>query len=93
MLSVLASADAVERRIERFGDRLSVGAVNGPSSVLVSGDADAVDEFQAECEAEQLRVRRFAVDGGMWRRSWRRRWRVSRRVPARYRSIRRSPAA
>ncbi|MGW6445275.1 SDR family NAD(P)-dependent oxidoreductase [Lentzea sp. NPDC055074] len=41
-----------------IGDRLSVAAVNGPSSVVVSGDVDALDELVASCEA----ARRVPVD-------------------------------
>ncbi|MYU20174.1 acyltransferase domain-containing protein, partial [Streptomyces sp. SID8361] len=37
-------------------------AVNGPSAVVVSGDADALDELLAACEAEGIRGRRIPVD-------------------------------
>ncbi|MBI0384024.1 acyltransferase domain-containing protein, partial [Streptomyces albiflaviniger] len=45
-----------------WGERLSVAAVNGPSAVVVSGDADALDELLAACEAEEIRARRVPVD-------------------------------
>ncbi|MYU19560.1 acyltransferase domain-containing protein, partial [Streptomyces sp. SID8361] len=37
-------------------------AVNGPSAVVVSGDADALDELLAVCEGEGVRARRVPVD-------------------------------
>ncbi|WP_037873712.1 acyltransferase domain-containing protein, partial [Streptomyces sp. NRRL S-37] len=46
----------------RWEGRVSVAAVNGPSSVVVSGDADALDELLVECEARGVRARRVAVD-------------------------------
>ncbi len=58
MASVLASPDDVLARIARFGDRLSLAVVNGPSTCVVSGAVDAIDEFVAECGAGGIRARR-----------------------------------
>ncbi|TDP92869.1 type I polyketide synthase [Labedaea rhizosphaerae] len=46
----------------RLGDRVSVAAVNGPSSVVVAGDADALDALLAECAADGVRAKRIPVD-------------------------------
>ncbi|WP_256177710.1 type I polyketide synthase [Kitasatospora aureofaciens] len=62
MLSVSRSAAVVEERIARFGDRLSLAAVNGPSAVVVSGEPDALEELKTEFEAEGVRARMVAVD-------------------------------
>ncbi|WP_079432439.1 type I polyketide synthase [Streptomyces katrae] len=63
MVSVsLPAADAAERIAAVFGDRLAVAAVNGPSSTVVSGDADACAELVALLEAEGVRARRVAVE-------------------------------
>ncbi|WP_158714351.1 acyltransferase domain-containing protein, partial [Kitasatospora aureofaciens] len=62
MVSVgLSAADAGDR-IAPYGGRLAVAAVNGPSSTVVSGDADACAELVAVLEAEGVRVRRVAVE-------------------------------
>ncbi|GGR38061.1 acyl transferase domain-containing protein/thioesterase domain-containing protein [Streptomyces netropsis] len=42
--------------------RLAVAAVNGPSSVVVSGDPEALDELLAVAEGEGVRAVRVAVD-------------------------------
>ncbi|MGN5637655.1 acyltransferase domain-containing protein, partial [Streptomyces sp. AC154] len=42
--------------------RLSVAAVNGPSSTVVSGDADAIREIVAAYVAEGVRARQVPVD-------------------------------
>ncbi|KIQ66427.1 polyketide synthase [Kitasatospora griseola] len=47
---------------ERISDRLSVAAVNGPSSTVVSGDADAVAEFVDALVEEGVRARLIEVD-------------------------------
>ncbi len=62
MMSVTLSAAAVEERLPRWGDRLSLAAVNGPSSSVVSGEPEALQELKAELEAEGVRARIVAVD-------------------------------
>jgi len=55
MLAVQASEDEITALLD---DRVSVAAVNGPSSVVVSGRADAIDELAGSCgfKVRQLRV-------------------------------------
>ncbi|WP_431947917.1 SDR family NAD(P)-dependent oxidoreductase [Micromonospora marina] len=62
MASVALPADTVRDRIARFGERISVAAVNGPAAVVVSGEPEAVEELLAELAGEQARVRRITVD-------------------------------
>ncbi|WP_413811969.1 SDR family NAD(P)-dependent oxidoreductase [Streptomyces sp. OE57] len=62
MVSVSLPVAEVRERLGRWGERLSVAAVNGPSAVVVSGDADALDELLAVCEREAIRARRVPVD-------------------------------
>ncbi|GAB1639956.1 type I polyketide synthase [Krasilnikovia sp. MM14-A1259] len=59
MMSVAASAATVEPRL---GGRVALAAVNGPASVVVSGEPDALQELQAAFEAEGVRARMVAVD-------------------------------
>nr|WP_284346978.1 type I polyketide synthase [Frankia sp. Cppng1_Ct_nod] len=44
-------------RLARWGDRLSIGGVNGPRLVTVAGDAVALDELVAELTADGVRAR------------------------------------
>ncbi len=63
MASVALTAAEVAERIEqRWPERLSVAVVNGPGSVVVSGDTDALDELVAAYQAEDVRARRIRVD-------------------------------
>ncbi len=59
MVSVPLPLEQVE---ELLGDRVDIAAVNGPSSVVVAGDADALDELMAHCEGADIRARRIPVD-------------------------------
>ncbi|MEU8814274.1 type I polyketide synthase [Actinoplanes sp. NPDC048796] len=62
MASVALPAEEVTARLEPYGGRLCVAAYNGPAAVVVAGDADALDDLIAVMTAEQVRVRRIAVD-------------------------------
>ncbi|MFJ7995813.1 SDR family NAD(P)-dependent oxidoreductase [Streptomyces sp. NPDC096310] len=49
-----------EKRIARWGGRLTVAAVNGPSAVVIAGDTEALDELLALCGTESVRAREIA---------------------------------
>ncbi|MFJ1709886.1 beta-ketoacyl synthase N-terminal-like domain-containing protein, partial [Kitasatospora sp. NPDC088346] len=63
MVSVALPVESVRERLAVWGEeRISVAAVNGPSSVVVSGEPVALDELLASCEADGVRARRIPVD-------------------------------
>jgi acyl transferase domain-containing protein/acyl carrier protein len=62
MMSVAAPVERVTELLRPWGEKLSVAAVNGPSSVVVSGDADALDELLATCKEQEVRARKVSVD-------------------------------
>ncbi|MCP2256097.1 Acyl transferase domain-containing protein [Prauserella aidingensis] len=62
MLSIALPEDAVRERIAEYGDRVSIGAVNGPRSVVVSGELDVLDELIATCAAEGVWTKRVPID-------------------------------
>ncbi|GAA3588540.1 hypothetical protein GCM10022222_86260 [Amycolatopsis ultiminotia] len=56
------SEDEVVARLERWGGRVEVAVVNGPSSVVVAGDVEALDEALDVLDDQGVRIRRVAVD-------------------------------
>ncbi|GLB81276.1 type I polyketide synthase [Mycobacterium kiyosense] len=62
MASLAVGPRAAEQLAARWGDRLSIAAVNGVSAVAVSGDVAAVDELLRYCDADGVRARRIDVD-------------------------------
>ncbi|WP_189240961.1 type I polyketide synthase, partial [Planomonospora parontospora] len=62
MVSVPQPVERVRELLAPWGERLSVAAVNGPSSTVVSGETDAVEELLARCAADDVRARRIPVD-------------------------------
>jgi polyene macrolide polyketide synthase len=59
MMSVALPREAVT---ERLLDGVEIAAVNGPASVVVAGDPDALERLALTCEADGIRVRKLAVD-------------------------------
>ncbi len=62
MVSVALGASAAEDLVGRWPGRLAVAAHNGPESVVLSGDSDAIDEVLAATASEGVWSRRVAVD-------------------------------
>ena len=62
MVSVSLSQGELAGCLVRWGERLSLAAVNGPRSMVVSGESDALSELLAWCEVEGVRARRIPVD-------------------------------
>jgi acyl transferase domain-containing protein/acyl carrier protein len=57
MASLALGHDEMAERLERFEGRVVIAAVNGPSSVVVSGESQAVEELVEECRSQKVRVR------------------------------------
>ncbi|MFJ3162604.1 type I polyketide synthase [Streptomyces kanasensis] len=62
MASVTASPERLLPLLAEWDGLISVAAVNGPSSVTLSGDPDALDGLLARCAAEGVWARRIPVD-------------------------------
>ncbi|MFD9460102.1 SDR family NAD(P)-dependent oxidoreductase [Streptomyces sp. NPDC060027] len=62
MASLALGREAAEALLSRWEGRLGIAVVNGPGSVVVSGDSAAMAELIAEHQDSDVRVRRLAVD-------------------------------
>ncbi|MER6032199.1 type I polyketide synthase [Streptomyces sp. NPDC001851] len=62
MVSLALSAEQVAERIAGWDGRIEIAALNGPTSVVVAGEPQALDELIAACEADEVRARRIPVD-------------------------------
>ncbi len=62
MAGVRMSADEARRRIEPWQGLLEVAAVNGPRSVVISGDREAMDGFRAAPAEDGVDVRPLRID-------------------------------
>jgi pimaricinolide synthase PimS1 len=62
MLSVSLSAAELSGRLAPFGERLSVAAINGPASLVLSGEPEALAELQGALEKDGIRTKSIAVD-------------------------------
>ncbi|HSR24748.1 MAG TPA: type I polyketide synthase, partial [Candidatus Eisenbacteria bacterium] len=62
MASVPLPADQVAERLAAWPGRLTVAAINGPATTVVSGTVEAIDELVAACAADDLQAKRIPVD-------------------------------
>ncbi|MGW6295768.1 type I polyketide synthase, partial [Streptomyces sp. NPDC055058] len=62
MVSLALAADDTRRFVARWGDRVTVAALNGPRSTVVSADIDTVTEILATAGRENVRARRVGID-------------------------------
>src|SRR5262249_34000794 len=63
MVSLAASASEANRLLEPFGGRVSLAAVNGPSSVVVACDRESAGALLARCAAQEVRAREIPATG------------------------------
>ncbi|GGR76025.1 type I polyketide synthase [Streptomyces eurythermus] len=62
LVSVPLPLAEVEQRIARYGEELSVAAVNGPRAVVVAGSAAALERLLADLAADGIGARRVPID-------------------------------
>ncbi|MBE8517724.1 acyltransferase domain-containing protein [Amycolatopsis sp. H6(2020)] len=62
MASVALSEDEANARLALWDGRIEVAAVNGPASVVIAGDAQALNEALEVLAGDGVRVRQVAVD-------------------------------
>ncbi|MFD8205299.1 beta-ketoacyl synthase N-terminal-like domain-containing protein, partial [Streptomyces sp. NPDC059695] len=62
IVAVLLPAEEMRERLAPWGGRLGLAAVNGPGSVTVSGEEEALGELEAVLAAEGVRTRRIRSD-------------------------------
>uniref|UniRef100_UPI0038B654FB type I polyketide synthase n=1 Tax=Streptomyces paludis TaxID=2282738 RepID=UPI0038B654FB len=62
MAAVSLPVGQVTELIAEWRGRLCVAAVNGPASVVVSGEPSALREFLAHCDGQEIRARKIPVD-------------------------------
>ncbi|WP_040793209.1 type I polyketide synthase, partial [Nocardia paucivorans] len=61
MLAVAVPEAEVAEMVADYGDRLAVAAVNGPRSVVLSGEADAVDRVERQLSETGVKTNRLRV--------------------------------
>ena len=61
MLALALTPEQFEERARGLGERVTLAAVNGPASVVASGDPEALEELERSCEADGVRAGRIRV--------------------------------
>ncbi|MGV9820723.1 SDR family NAD(P)-dependent oxidoreductase [Nocardia xishanensis] len=61
MLAVAIGEERAAGIVADFGDRVSIAAVNDPSSTVLSGDVDAIEEIERQLAATDVKTNRLRV--------------------------------
>ncbi|WP_433683184.1 type I polyketide synthase [Nocardia sp. CA-119907] len=61
MLAVAIGEEQAVESVADFGDRVSIAAVNGPSSTVLSGDGDAIEVIERQLSAVGVKTSRLRV--------------------------------
>ncbi len=62
MVSLSLPVDELPSLIEPYGERVSLAAINGPASLVLAGEPEALDRLLERCERDGVRCQRIAVD-------------------------------
>ncbi|MGB7163323.1 MAG: SDR family NAD(P)-dependent oxidoreductase [Mycobacterium sp.] len=62
MASVLMAAQELHPRLQRYGEALSIAAINGPSHTIISGHPAALEQLIEACSRDGIHIRPIAVD-------------------------------
>ncbi|AOX03124.1 polyketide synthase [Moorena producens PAL-8-15-08-1] len=61
MVSVMASEELINSAIAPYGKKVSIAAVNGPQSIVISGDSPSIDAIVTELQAKEIKTRELTV--------------------------------
>ncbi|MEG4207193.1 beta-ketoacyl synthase N-terminal-like domain-containing protein [Microcoleus sp. Pol7_A1] len=61
MVSLMASQERVFAAIEEYRGKVSIAAINGPKSTVISGEEEAVKVVSAKLEAEGIKIKQLQV--------------------------------
>ncbi|MCL2929917.1 MAG: SDR family NAD(P)-dependent oxidoreductase [Trichodesmium sp. MAG_R01] len=61
MVAVMASASTVENLLGAYTEKVGFAAINGPQSVVISGESKAVREIVSNLESEKIKTKQLQV--------------------------------
>ncbi|WP_088239465.1 type I polyketide synthase, partial [Calothrix rhizosoleniae] len=61
MLSIMASEDEVNKLIASYSEKVAIAAVNGPQSIVISGEAEAIDAIKEKLDLLCIKNKQLQV--------------------------------
>jgi acyl transferase domain-containing protein/esterase/lipase len=61
MVSILADIEQVQTAIQPYARQISLAAINGPESIVISGERQAINKVVATLEAEGIKTKQLVV--------------------------------
>ena len=64
MLSVMASEEIVNQVIAPYSEKVAIAAINGPVSIVISGEIEAITTVKETLEAQDIKTKQLQVSHG-----------------------------
>ena len=64
MLAVMASQELVNQVIAPYTEKLAIAAINGPQSIVISGESEAITTVKEILEAQEIKTKQLQVSNG-----------------------------
>ncbi|MBO3459428.1 type I polyketide synthase [Aetokthonos hydrillicola CCALA 1050] len=61
MLAVMGSQEKVNQLIAPYKEKVAIAAINGPTSIVISGEAEAIGTLRESLEAEGIKTKQLQV--------------------------------
>ncbi|NEP79534.1 MAG: SDR family NAD(P)-dependent oxidoreductase [Okeania sp. SIO3B3] len=61
MVAVMASESKVTKLLKPYTEKVAIAAINGPKSVVISGEATAIREIVSSLESEKIKTKQLQV--------------------------------
>jgi acyl transferase domain-containing protein/acyl carrier protein len=61
-LAISLAPTELAERLAPFADRVSLAAINGPTTLALSGEPGALEELRAACDRDDVKTQRLAID-------------------------------
>ena len=64
MLAVMASHEQVKQLIAPYSERVAIAAINGPESVVISGESEAIKRVREILDSLEIKTKQLQVSHG-----------------------------
>ena len=64
MLAVMASEEEIKPLIASYSDQVAIAAINGPSSIVISGESEAIEGVRERLDSLEIKTKQLQVSHG-----------------------------
>ncbi len=64
MVAVLATLEQINDVIQPYQDKVAIAAINGPTSLVISGENEAIEEVIESLQQQEIKIKKLVVSHG-----------------------------